>query len=196
MSRTHRVLVSALVGLWAVASLSAQVSREDQRTIDAIRETLLRLPYYGVFDFLVVRYEKGTVTVSGFAYRPTLKDDVGMALKRVPRVDTVVDNIEVLPTSQNDDRIRWSTYYAIYTDAALSRYAPGGGLTAFDLRFDLPRYPGMQPLGNYPIHIIVKGGRTQLLGVVNSEGDKTLAGFRAREVPGTFGVENDLMIVK
>jgi osmotically-inducible protein OsmY len=59
------------------------------------------------------------------------------------------------------------------------------------------RYPGMQPLGgNYPIHIIVKGGRTTLLGVVDNESDKILAGVRAREVPQVLGVENELEVKK
>ena len=56
------------------------------------------------------------------------------------------------------------------------------------------RYPGMQPFGTYPIHIVVQGGRTLLLGVVDSEFDRTIAGLRAREVPGTFGVENELVV--
>jgi hypothetical protein len=54
----------------------------------------------------------------------------------------------------------------------------------------------MQPFGNYPIHIIVKHGRTMLLGVVNNEADKTLAGVRAREVPRTFEVSNELVVDK
>ena len=58
------------------------------------------------------------------------------------------------------------------------------------------RFPGMQPFGMYPIHIIVKNGRTTLLGIVDNEADKTLAGVRAREVTGVFGVENDLIVDK
>ena len=58
------------------------------------------------------------------------------------------------------------------------------------------RFPGMQPFGTYPIHIIVKNGRTMLLGVVDSGGDKTLAAVRARGVTGVFGVENDLVVEK
>ena len=58
------------------------------------------------------------------------------------------------------------------------------------------RFPGMQPSGTYPIHIIVKGGRTTLLGVVDNEADKTVAGFRAREVDGVFAVENELVVSK
>jgi osmotically-inducible protein OsmY len=54
----------------------------------------------------------------------------------------------------------------------------------------------MQPFGTYPIHIIVNGGRTLLLGKVDNEADKAVAGLRAREVTGTFGVENELVVAK
>ena len=189
-----RALVTTLaVFLFAGALPSAQKAADDQ-TAEDIRQALLRLPYYGVFDFLAFQYEKGTVTLSGFVYQPSLKREVLSAVKRVSRVDGVIDKIEDLPVSHNDDRIRWQTFYQIYNDSSLSRYAPGGGLSRFDRRFDLRRYPGMQPFGTYPIHIIVQGGRTLLLGAVDSEFDKTIASVRAREIPGTFGVENELVV--
>ena len=50
--------------------------------------------------------------------------------------------------------------------------------------------------GDYPIHIVVKGGRIMLLGVVDNETDKRLAEMRAREVEGAFGVENLLVVNK
>jgi osmotically-inducible protein OsmY len=168
---------------------------DDQHTIDAIRKSLLRLPYYGVFDFLAFRYEKGAVTLSGFAYALGLEQDALNAVRRVPGVDEVANEIVQLPVSPNDDRIRWSTFYRIYNDAFLSRYAPGGGVPfRHNRRFFLPRYPGMQPFGTYPIHIVVRNGRTLLMGTVDFESDKTVAGFRAREVPGTFEVENELVV--
>jgi len=52
----------------------------------------------------------------------------------------------------------------------------------------------MEPAGDYPIHIIVQNGRVMLLGVVDNANDKTVAGLRAREVPGTFNVENQLVV--
>jgi hyperosmotically inducible periplasmic protein len=58
------------------------------------------------------------------------------------------------------------------------------------------RFPGMEPVGDYPLHIIVDHGKITLLGVVDTEGDKTVAGMRAREVPGSFGVENELVVEK
>ncbi|HEX2344231.1 MAG TPA: BON domain-containing protein [Vicinamibacterales bacterium] len=187
-------VIAALVFMSVAAVAAAQPSSEDARTNDDIRRALLRLPYYGVFDYLTFQYDRGTVTLSGYAYRATVKNDAVKAVKRVSRVDQVVDQIELLPVTQNDDRIRWSTFYRIYGDAFLSRYAPGGGLAG--RRFYGPRYPGAEPFGYYPIHIVVQRGRTMLLGVVDSESDRTAAGFRAREVPLTFGVENELLVAR
>jgi hypothetical protein len=189
MKKTRLVVVACLA---SVSLALAQQPTRDQATIDDIRKAILRLPYYGVFDFLAMQYDRGTATISGYVYQPALAREVLEATRRVPRVDDVVDRIERLPASQHDDDIRWSTFTHIYTDGTLSRYAAGGGLTRFDRRYNLTRYPGMQPFGNYPIHIIVNRGRTLLLGIVDSEFDKTLAGVRAREVPGTFGVDNEL----
>jgi hypothetical protein len=56
------------------------------------------------------------------------------------------------------------------------------------------RFPGMEPLGDYPLYIIVKRGTITLLGVVDSEADKTVAGFRARDVGSSLGVENELVV--
>jgi len=195
--KTPRALVLMIVTAMFIAApalAAAQPSPEDARTNDDIRRALLRLPYYGVFDYLTYQYDKGTVTLSGYAYRATVKSDAVKAVKRVSRVDQVVDQIELLPVSQNDDRIRWSTFYRIYGDAFLSRYAPGGALAG--RRFYGPRYPGAEPFGYYPIHVVVKRGKTMLLGVVDSESDRTAAGFRAREVPLTFGVENELLVAR
>jgi hyperosmotically inducible protein len=188
-----KTFLALMIGVLATpVAAMAQVPTEDQQTVDRIQQALVRLPYYGVFDVLAFRYDKGTVTLSGYAYAPGLKRDAVGAVKRVPRVDNVVDNIEQLPASPNDERIRWRTFYKIYDDTVLSRYAPGGGLLLRSDRRFLTGTPGIQPFGMYPIHIIVERGRTRLVGVVDTDADKTIAGFRAREVPGTFGVENQL----
>jgi hyperosmotically inducible protein len=177
----------------ATARAAAQPVAVKETTF-MVERALQRLPYYGVFDFLAFGVDKGVVTLQGYAYQGNLKADASRAVKRVSGVDEVANSITVLPASQNDDRIRWTTFYNIYTDDFLSRYAPGG---AMGVRYDIrssTRFPGMQPFGTYPIHIIVQNGRTTLLGVVDNESDKTVAGMRAREVSGVFGVENELVI--
>jgi hypothetical protein len=191
----RRAVAMLIVGFASVSLLaSAPAGTDDRQTTEGIQKALARLPYYGVFDFLAFRYDQGTVTLSGYAYALGLRQDAERAVKRIPGVDEVVNEIEPLNVSFHDDQIRWSTFYRIYNDPFLSRYAPGGGVSRADRRFFSPRFPGMQPFGYYPIHIIVRNGRTLLVGSVDFESDKIAAGFRAREVPGAFGVENELVV--
>jgi BON domain-containing protein len=191
----RRLAAVLVLGLASISVAASGAPSGDQQTTEAIHKALERLPYYGVFDSLAFRYDRGTVTLSGFAYALGLNDDAMRAVKRVSGVDDVVNEIVELPVSQQDDRIRWATFFKIYNDAFLSRYAPGGGApVGFDRRFLLARTPGMQPFGDYPIHIVVRNGRTLLVGTVDFESDKIAAGVRAREVPGTFGVENELVV--
>jgi len=191
--------LASAVGVCGARSIAQTPA--DSVTMDDIRSKLLRLPYYGVFDFLAFTYSKGTVTLSGYAYHTTLKADAELAVKQVARVDQVINKIEDLPVSPNDDDLRWKTYYAIYTDPFLSRYAPGGGMlwghrhrVPLGLFGSAARFPGVEPVGNYPIVIIVKNGRITLMGEVDDESDKTMAGMKARGVPGAFGVENELTL--
>jgi hypothetical protein len=195
------VAISVLTALLGGRVIPA-VAKAPASAVEGIRHELLQLPYYGVFDFLSFKYENGTVTLMGYASRPSLKTDAERAVRRVAGVETVNDQIEVLPVSINDDNVRWETYYAIYRDPFLSRYAPGGGLL-WGHRHEFPgrfmslgpsRFPGTEPAGDYPIHIVVKNGRITLLGVVDNDSDKTVAGMRARGVSGSFGVDNELMV--
>ena len=193
--RVSVVGLALLGALTGVTGIPAQ-SVTSEETVRSVRRMLERLPYYGVFDYLVFSVDRGTVTLAGYSYVGNLKAAAEMAVKRASGVDEVANKIEVLPTSQNDDRIRWATFYRIYTDDFLSRYAPGGELGVLqDLRDEL-RFPGMQPVGNYAIHIIVKNGRTMLLGAVDNAVDRKVAEVRAREVTGVFDVENSLVAAR
>ncbi len=140
-----------------------------------VRHELVMLPYYGVFDNLAFRVEGDKVTLIGQVTRPSLKSDAQAVVKRVEGVQTVVNQIEVLPLSPNDDRIRLATYRAIYSTQGLDRYA-------------LQAVP--------PIHIIVKGGHVTLEGVVANETDKNLAYLKANGVSGVFSVTNHLQVEK
>jgi hypothetical protein len=196
-SRVNGLFVAAALAGAVVASsgLQAQSIGLKQTTL-SLQKALERLPYYGVFDFLAFSVDRGTVTLVGYTYTGSLKWDAEHAAKRVSGVDEVANQLEVLPASFNDDRIRQATFYRIYTDSFLSRYTPGGQRGALYEALEFGRFPGRQPFGTYPIHIIVKGGRTTLLGVVDNASDKQLAEFRAREVNGVFGLENELVVSK
>ena len=201
MSPYFRVLCIGLVGLAMSGVVSGATSGGAQsvtaeETGRSVRRMLERLPYYGVFDYIVFRVDRGTVYLAGYSFEGRLKKDAETATKRASGVDEVANKIEVLPASQNDDRIRWETFYRIYTDDFLSRYAPGGEFGVLQEIRDERHFPGMQPVGRYPIHIVVKNGRTMLLGVVDSAADRQIAEVRAREVSGVFEVENGLVAVR
>jgi len=158
-------------------SLSANesLSPESQdKLIREIRHELIMLPYYNVFDNLEFSLNGRTVTLSGQVVQPVTKSDAENSVKHIEGVEKVVNNIEVLPPSNGDERIRRQVYNAIYSYGPLFKYG----------NMSVP-----------PIHIIVKGGRITLTGVVDSEGDKNLAGMRANQVPQTFGVTNNLRVV-
>jgi hyperosmotically inducible protein len=127
-----------------------------------------------VFDTLSFRIEGRTVILDGQVVNPVVRSDAGNSIKHIEGVEKVVNNIEVLPPSPMDDRIRRAVYRSIYSFGPLFKY---GGMA-------VP-----------PIHIIVKGGRVTLDGVVDSETDKNLAGMRANQVPGTFQITNNLRVV-
>jgi hyperosmotically inducible periplasmic protein len=140
-----------------------------------VRHELVMLPYYGVFDNLAFRVDGSTVTLLGQVTRPTLKSDSERVVKNVEGVEQVNNQIEVLPVSPNDDRIRMGVYRAIYGHTALNRYA-------------LQAVP--------PIHIIVRNGNVTLEGVVANESDKNIANIQANSVPGVFSVTNNLRVEK
>jgi osmotically-inducible protein OsmY len=201
MSPYIRALRMSLVGLALLSTIGSATSAAAQtvtseETLRSVRRMLERLPYYGVFDYIVFRVDRGTVYLAGYSFEGRLTADAEIATKRASGVDEVANKIEVLPASPNDDRIRWATFYRIYADDFLSRYAPGGVHEVLRELSDERHFPGMQPVGIYPIHIIVKNGRTMLLGVVDSAADRQLAEVRAREVTGVFEVENSLAVAR
>jgi hyperosmotically inducible protein len=166
----------AVLALVTITLIAQSVSQKgEERIAREVRHELVMLPYYDVFDNLTYRVDGSKVTLSGQVTRPTLKSDAENVVKKIEGVETVDNQIEVLPVSPNDDRIRLATYRAIYSKAPLQRYQLGA----------VP-----------PIHIIVKNGNVTLEGVVAGEGDKNLAGIAAKGVRGAFGVTNNLRVEK
>ena len=140
-----------------------------------VRHELVMLPWFGVFDNLEFQVNGNEVVLSGQVTRPTLKSDAERVVSRIEGIEKVVNNIEVLPLSPNDDRIRRAAYRSIYGFGPLSRYNWGP-----------------QP----SIRIIVKNGNLSLAGVVASEADSNMANIRANGVSGVFSVDNNLRIDK
>ena len=145
----------------------------ESRIAKDARHEILSLPYFDVFDNINFRVEGGTVTLMGQVTKPALKSDAENAVKGIEGVESVVNDIEVLPLSPFDDRLRIALYRAIYGYSSLQRYA-------------LPVIK--------PIRIIVRNGHVTLEGVVNNEADSNVAKIRANGVHGVFSVTNNLRV--
>ena len=197
-------LIFSLAASATIAQNAAQSptwSQEDgMRVAQEVQKRLGRLTNLGVFDWITFGFHGKTVVVKGYASRPVLKKDIDNSLKGIPGVDSVDNQVEVLPLSPNDDRIRAAVYNRIYTQAALRKYnanqgsvrqATGPGPNVAMMAGGITNDP---PRGFHAIHIIVKNGNVTLYGVVNNEGDKAIAGIQANSAPGAFSVDNDLVV--
>jgi hyperosmotically inducible protein len=174
-----KLTMALLVIALSVASRSVAFGRaglqSDAHIVREVRHELATLPYYGVFDWLEfeVRPDK-TVVLRGQVVRPTTKSDAEARVKQIDGVAGVVNEIEVLPLSPSDERLRRNLYRAIYGfESPLFRYATQA----------VP-----------PIHIVVNRGRAVLKGIVANKADANLAYIRARGVPGLFDVKSELKI--
>ncbi len=146
-------------------------SRGQARLMNEVRHQLILLPWYSVFDNLEYTVEGSKVTLMGQVVLPVTKENAGKAVKSIEGVQSVDNQIQVLPPSPMDDQIRRAEFRAIYS------------------------FPSFQHYSNMavaPIHIVVNGGHVTLDGVVDNQPDKDAANIRANSVPNVFSVTNNL----
>ncbi len=172
-------LFYASVVLLCLGSMAAALPQSNQkfsskaqaRITKEVRHRILMLADFGTFDNIAFKLNGYDVTLIGQVTRPTLKSDAERVVKKIEGVERVENQIEVLPASINDDRLRRDLFNAIYRYGPLQHYGVGS---------------------NRPIRIIVNRGHVTLEGVVDRQSDKNLAGIRANGVPGVFSVQNNL----
>ncbi len=175
MKKTFRVGMMLGTALLAATSTFAR----DHKTPDPlaahlekeVRRELVTLPWYSLFDSLSFRIDGETVTLTGKVTRPTLKFSAENVVNNIEGVEKVVNEIQVLPLSSVDDRLRLALYRSIY------------GHTALQL-LSIRAVP--------PIHIIVENGKVTLEGMVGNQMQKNIAGVQANTVSGVFSVTNNL----
>ncbi|HJP93965.1 MAG TPA: BON domain-containing protein, partial [Pyrinomonadaceae bacterium] len=151
MKRTKNYSISqialrifAVLVLSIVPSVAFAQSATDPQLAKQVRHELVTLPYYGVFDNLAYSINGSTVTLYGQVVRSSTRSDAGNRVKRIAGVTRVVNNIQVLPLSGFDNRIRAATYRSIARTGGLYRYLQGA---------------------NPSLHIVVNNGHVALEGV-------------------------------
>jgi hyperosmotically inducible protein len=143
----------------------------DPKTWEKVRHELAMMPYISEFDFISFTLSGSEVILTGWTVRQTNRNDAYHAIKDVPGVETVINNIEILPLGSMDMQIRASVRVALQRQ--LSRYFWGSGSD---------------------IKIVVKNGQVILLGAVTRKADFDLASIQSNSVPGVFKVFNMLRV--
>ncbi|HUB81816.1 MAG TPA: BON domain-containing protein [Bryobacteraceae bacterium] len=141
--------------------------------VSQLRQALLGLPDYGVFDAVQLEASGNSITLLGEVTCRNLKEDAAAVAGTNPGVRRVVNRIAVIAPDPGDDRIRLATFDAIYGYSRLNWYAH-------------------RPIP--PIRIVVNHGAVTLMGTVGSESDKNLAGTLARHVADVSSVVNQLRV--
>lgn len=172
--RSLIILSSVVIALFALGA-NAQSSKPplSGRALEQkVYKEIIKLPYYGVFDFISFRVDGSTVVLDGKVISLGTKSSAANVVKRIPGVTRVVNNIDNLPPSSFDDRIRRAAYREFHR-GSLSRYL-------WENRPD--------------VRIIVENGRITLEGYVASTGDYNRFNILANGIPRVFEVTNHLIV--
>lgn len=170
------IMMAFAVTLISVVTVNAQTNISSLSPLEKkVRKEILTLPYYGLFDHISFKVDGGTVTLYGKTTSLGTMKSAERAVSRIPGVIEVVNNIDELPPSSYDDRIRRQV---------VGEFVRSSGL--------YPYISGVNP----SVRIIVENGRITLEGYVANKGTSNLMYLLANRVPGTFSVINNLIVEK
>jgi hyperosmotically inducible protein len=143
----------------------------DAKLHEKVRHELAMMPYISEFDFISFTLNGGEVILTGWTVRITNRSTAFNIVKSIEGVESVVNNIDVLPLGSLDMQVRAGARAALQRH--LSRYFWGSGSD---------------------IKIVVKNGQIILLGTVASKMDFDIATIQCNSVPNAFHVFNLLRI--
>ncbi len=129
--------------------------------------------FYGIFDYVDGWVEDGVVALTGYVTHEYKASQMVEFVSRVEGVKEIRNQVEVLPVSTLDDRLRVSLATNIYGNPLFWNYATR-----------------LVP----PVHIIVDNLHVTLSGVVFSEVEKRVAEDILRQTPGVLSFQNNLKI--
>ena len=129
--------------------------------------------FYGIFDYVGGSVEDGVVALTGYVTHEYKASKMVEFVSRVEGVQEIQNQVEVLPVSAFDDRLRVSLATNIYGNPLFWNDAT---------RLDPP------------VRIIVANLHVTLSGVVFSEVEKRVAADIVRQTPGVLSFQNNLEI--
>lgn len=170
---TLSIAIIALSFVTASAQSYSTSSQKPGRSIEQqIYKKLRGLPYYGVFDNITFQVSGSNVILGGKVYTLGTKRDAVAAVREIPGVSQVINNIDELPPSPYDDRIRRQAFLEF------TNRGPGQYFSTI----------------NPDVRIIVEHGRIILEGFVTRQSDADTLNILANGINGVFKVTNNLVV--
>ena len=138
------------------------------------QEVVKQIRRYGnltIFDDAGAIVKDGSVVIMGFVTEPYKKDGIEERIHKVLGIQEFSNQIEVLPNSMQDNRLRQTLANRLYRDSMFSDFGR---------------------MAHPPIRIIVKRSRVLLTGVVLNQMAKQRAESIIRQTQGVLSVESKL----
>lgn len=174
LNRFLTIALAIITVSFATVNAQAFSADESSKTIgQQIEREIKMLPRYEVFDYIGYSVEGSTVTLFGKVRNGINKSDAKNRVASIPGVESVVNNIDILPPGSFDEAIRRNLIRSLANTGGLSRY--------------------LWPV-NPPVRLVVERGHITLEGFVANQADYNTMNIIARSVPGTFSVKNNLVI--
>ncbi len=157
----------------ADADIEIAAAESDQKLGEEVVKEVRKYSRFTVFDDCSAFIKDGKVALFGWVTEPYKKTEIEKRMHKIIGIQEFKNDIEVLPVSSSDQRLREVLANRLYQDSTFSDFAS----------MPIP-----------PIHLIVSGSRVIITGVVGNQLMKQKAESIIRGTPGVLSVESKLRI--
>ena len=157
----------------ADADMEIAAAESDQKLGEEVVKEIRKYSRFTVFDDCSAFIKDGKVALFGWVTEPYKKTEIEKRMHKIIGIQEFKNDIEVLPVSLSDQRLREVLVNRLYRDSTFSDFAS----------MPIP-----------PIHLIVSGSRVIITGVVGNQLMKQKAESIVRGTPGVLSVESQLRI--
>jgi osmotically-inducible protein OsmY len=155
------------------SDIEVAAPESDQKLGEEVVKEIRKYSRFTVFDDCSAFIKEGKVALFGWVTEPYKKTEIEKRLHKIVGIQEFKNDIEVLPVSLSDQRLREVLVNRLYRDSTFSDFAS----------MPIP-----------PIHLIVSGSRVIITGVVGNQLMKQKAESIVRGTPGVLSVESQLRI--
>ncbi len=177
--------------LLALGLAIAHAQNRDDRLIPQIKQLIEGQRGIRIYDWVNFAIDGSQVTLTGKVTGTALKRGIEQSVLALEAVETVVNEIEVLPSSGDDIGIRINAYWRIYGHPEIRRYTTRK--SGFQPRLQRA-VSDTQRVLLQPVHIIVDSSHLTLEGELEQQREKRVAEEQAYAVLGVQSVTNNIVV--